>query len=67
MIKQAFQIRSMHSHGNKINYSKYEIEQIAILMDDIVRKVLQKVLKENELSYNSKEEAKKVAEFFQNL
>ena len=64
ILKKAFKIRSKQTHGNKINESKDEIESIAIVMDNLVRTVLLLVLKNNNLNYSTKEEAKKVANYF---
>ena len=66
-IKKAFRIRSKQSHGNKVNYSAVDIENTSIMVDEYVRRVLQDVLSRPELDYNTKEEAKKVSEYFINL
>ena len=66
-IKKAFRIRSKQSHGNKVNYSAVDIENTSIMVDEYVRRVLQNVLSRPELDYNTKEEAKKVSEYFINL
>ena len=66
-IKKAFRIRSKQSHGNKVNYSAADIENTSIMVDEYVRRVLQIVLLNPELDYNTKEEAKKVSKYFINL
>lgn len=66
-IKKAFRIRSKQSHGNKVNYSAVDIENTSIMVDEYVRRVLQIVLLNPELDYNTKEEAKKVSKYFINL
>ena len=63
-IKMAFRIRSKQSHGNKVTYSAREIEKTVILVDEYVRKVLQIVLPDGNLDYSTKEEAKKVFDYF---
>ncbi|WP_251421744.1 MULTISPECIES: hypothetical protein [Lactococcus] len=60
----AFRIRSKQTHGNKVTYSSDEIEHTAIIMDEYVRRVLQIVLLQPKLDYNTKEEAKKVSKYF---
>ena len=66
-IKKEFRIRSKQSHGNKVNYSAVDIENTSIMVDEYVRRVLQIVLLNPELDYNTKEEAKKVSKYFINL
>ncbi|HFR3771505.1 TPA: hypothetical protein ACHVGM_001965, partial [Streptococcus suis] len=55
---------SKQSHGNKVTYSAREIEKTVILVDEYVRKVLQIVLPNGNLDYSTKEEAKKVFDYF---
>lgn len=63
-IKKAFRIRSKHSHGNKVTYSREEIESTALLVDDYVRKVLRIILANDSLDYRTKKEAKEVCQYF---
>ena len=54
-IAIAYKIRSRHTHGNKLNFSQREIEDISKKLDEYVRGILLKLLPNKELNYSDEE------------
>lgn len=67
VVKTAFNIRSRHTHGNKINYDFELIRETSIQLDKYVREVLKMILPKKELDYNTKKEANSVTDYFKHL